>query len=60
MIPYVLAVIIAYLIGSLSFSIIYSRKIAGFDIREKGSKASRRNKCFKNNGKKSCNIYINV
>ena len=29
--------IIAYAIGSISFSVIFSKKIAGFDVREKGS-----------------------
>ena len=29
--------IIAYLIGSINFSVILSKKIAGFDVREKGS-----------------------
>ena len=29
--------IIAYVIGSINFSVILSKKIAGFDVREKGS-----------------------
>ena len=29
--------IIAYLIGSINFSILISKKVAGFDVREKGS-----------------------
>lgn len=29
--------IIAYLIGSINFSVIISKKVAGFDVREKGS-----------------------
>ena len=29
--------IIAYLIGSINFSVIFSKKFAGFDVREKGS-----------------------
>ncbi len=29
--------IIAYFIGSISFSVIFSKKFAGFDVREKGS-----------------------
>ena len=35
---YILVAIIAYFIGSISFSVIFSRKFAGFDVREKGSK----------------------
>ena len=34
---YILVAIIAYAIGSVNFSIIFSRKFAGFDVREKGS-----------------------
>ena len=34
---YIIVAIIAYLIGSINFSIILSKKMAGFDIREKGS-----------------------
>ncbi len=37
MIPYIIVIIISYLLGSISFSIIFSKKFAGFDIREKGS-----------------------
>lgn len=38
MIPYYIIMgIIAYLIGSVNFSILISKKIAGFDVREKGS-----------------------
>ncbi|MCI8290876.1 MAG: glycerol-3-phosphate 1-O-acyltransferase PlsY [Clostridia bacterium] len=35
---YILVALIAYLIGSVSFSVIFTKKIAGFDVREKGSK----------------------
>ncbi|MBQ3145808.1 MAG: glycerol-3-phosphate 1-O-acyltransferase PlsY [Clostridia bacterium] len=34
---YIIISIIAYFIGSISFSVIFSRKFAGFDVREKGS-----------------------
>ena len=37
MATYIIISIIAYLIGSINFSIIISKKIAGFDVREKGS-----------------------
>lgn len=37
MIAYILIAVIAYLIGSINFSIIISKKMAGFDVREKGS-----------------------
>lgn len=34
---YIICAIVAYAIGSISFSVIFSRKFAGFDVREKGS-----------------------
>ena len=38
MVPYYIIMgIIAYLIGSINFSILISKKVAGFDVREKGS-----------------------
>ncbi len=33
----IIIAIIAYLIGSINFSVIISKKVAGFDVREKGS-----------------------
>ena len=37
MATYIIVAIIAYAIGSINFSVIISRKMAGFDVREKGS-----------------------
>lgn len=37
MIVYIIVAIIAYIIGSVNFSVIISKKFAGFDVREKGS-----------------------
>ena len=37
MMPYIIIAIIAYLIGSINFSVIISKRVAGFDVREKGS-----------------------
>ena len=34
---YVIVAILAYAIGSINFSVLISKKIAGFDVREKGS-----------------------
>ena len=34
---YIIMAIIAYCIGSVNFSVIISKKMAGFDVREKGS-----------------------
>ena len=38
MAPYIIIAIIAYAIGSINFSVLISRKFAGFDVRDKGSK----------------------
>lgn len=35
---YIGVIIVAYFLGSISFSVIFSRKFAGFDVRDKGSK----------------------
>ena len=37
MAAYILIAVISYLIGSINFSVIISKKVAGFDVREKGS-----------------------
>lgn len=37
MASYIIIAIIAYAIGSINFSVILSKKMAGFDVREKGS-----------------------
>ena len=37
MASYIIVAVIAYLIGSVNFSVILSKKMAGFDVREKGS-----------------------
>jgi glycerol-3-phosphate acyltransferase PlsY len=37
MVIYIIMAIVAYLIGSINFSVILSKKMAGFDVREKGS-----------------------
>lgn len=37
MAAYIIMALIAYAIGSINFSVIFSRKFAGFDVREKGS-----------------------
>ena len=34
---YVVICLISYFIGSISFSVIFSKKMAGFDVRDKGS-----------------------
>ena len=35
---YITVAIVAYVIGSINFAVLFSKKFAGFDVREKGSK----------------------
>ena len=37
MVIYILVAVIAYAIGSVNFSVIISKRMAGFDVRERGS-----------------------
>ncbi len=37
MVQEIIMAVVAYLIGSVNFSIIISKRVAGFDVREKGS-----------------------
>lgn len=37
MAAYIIIAIITYLVGSINFSVIISKRMAGFDVREKGS-----------------------
>ena len=50
--------IIAYLIGSINFSIILSKKIAGFDVREKGSGNAGTTNMLRSVGKKAAVITL--
>ncbi len=52
MLVYVFVSIIAYFIGSISFSVIFSRKFAGFDVRDKGSKNAGATNVLRTVGKK--------
>ena len=44
--------IVAYVIGSINFAVIFSRKFAGFDVREKGSKNAGTTNVLRTVGKK--------
>jgi glycerol-3-phosphate acyltransferase PlsY len=50
--------IIAYLIGSINFSIIISKKMAGFDVREKGSGNAGTTNMLRSVGKKAAAITL--
>ena len=55
---YIIMAIIAYLIGSVNFSIILSKKIAGFDVREKGSGNAGTTNVLRSVGKKAAIITL--
>ena len=53
---YIIIAIIAYLIGSVNFSVIISKKMAGFDVREKGSGNAGSTNVLRTVGKKAAAI----
>ncbi len=55
---YVIMAIIAYAIGSISFSVIISRKMAGFDVREKGSGNAGSTNMLRSVGKKAALLTL--
>ena len=58
MVAYILMAIIAYAIGSINFSVIFSRKFAGFDVREKGSGNAGSTNMLRSVGKKAAIITL--
>ena len=50
---YIIVAVLAYAIGSINFSVIFSRKFAGFDIRDKGSGNAGSTNMLRNVGKKA-------
>jgi glycerol-3-phosphate acyltransferase PlsY len=55
---YIAVAAIAYLIGSVNFSVIFSKKMAGFDLREKGSKNAGTTNMLRTVGKKGAAIVL--
>ena len=53
MASYIIIAIVAYLIGSINFSVILSKKMAGFDVREKGSGNAGTTNMLRSVGKKA-------
>ncbi len=58
MAAYIAIAIIAYAIGSINFSVIFSRKFAGFDVREKGSGNAGTTNMLRSVGKKAAIITL--
>ena len=58
MATYIIVAIIAYLLGSISFSVIFSEKLAGFDVREKGSGNAGTTNVLRTVGKKAAILTL--
>ena len=58
MATYIIVSLIAYLLGSISFSIIFSKKFAGFDVREKGSGNAGTTNVLRTVGKKAAILTL--
>ena len=58
MIECAIVAIIAYLIGSINFSVILSKKMAGFDLRDKGSGNAGTTNVLRTVGKKAAIITL--
>lgn len=58
MAAYIAIAIIAYAIGSINFSVILSKKMAGFDVREKGSGNAGTTNMLRSVGKKAAAITL--
>ena len=56
---YILVPIVAYAIGSISFSVIFTKTLAGFDVREKGSKNAGSTNVLRTAGK-NCYTYTSL
>ena len=58
MVENVIMAIVAYLIGSINFSVILSKKMAGFDVREKGSGNAGTTNMLRSVGKKAAAVTL--
>ena len=58
MTTYIIVAILAYLVGSINFSIIISKKMAGFDVREKGSGNAGTTNMLRSVGKKAAALTL--
>lgn len=58
MATYFIVAIIAYCLGSISFSVLISKKMAGFDVREKGSKNAGSTNVLRTVGKKAAILTL--
>lgn len=58
MVEWIIMAIIAYCIGSVNFSVIISKKMAGFDVREKGSGNAGSTNVLRTVGKKAAILTL--
>ena len=58
MATYIIIAIIAYALGSINFSVIISKKMAGFDVREKGSGNAGSTNMLRSVGKRAAIITL--
>ena len=58
MATYIIVALVAYLLGSISFSVIISKRMAGFDVRDKGSKNAGSTNVLRTVGKKAAIITL--
>ena len=58
MAAYIIVGLVAYLLGSISFSVIISKKMAGFDVREKGSGNAGATNMLRSVGKKAAALTL--
>ncbi len=59
---YIIVAILAYLLGSISFSVIFGKKFAGIDVREHGSKNAGSTNTLRTAGKKAaiCTLLCDI
>ena len=55
---YIVMAVIAYAIGSVNFSVIFSKKFAGFDVRQKGSGNAGTTNMLRSVGKKAAALTL--
>ncbi len=58
MATYILVSLIAYVLGSISFSVLITKKLAGFDVREKGSGNAGSTNVLRTAGKKAAILTL--
>ncbi|MBR6034040.1 MAG: glycerol-3-phosphate 1-O-acyltransferase PlsY [Clostridia bacterium] len=59
---YIVVAILAYMLGSISFSVIFGKKFAGIDVREHGSKNAGSTNTLRTAGKKAaiCTLICDI